>query len=94
MPLLYRPPPFPATEPSLILSPESEAVTPPSIWSTRHLPPALIVTPAVGPMIDIEAPSVPDCRPLIERNGLGVAKSVGSNEITGLPPSVLARVTA
>ncbi len=50
-PSLYRPPPIPAVLPPVIVSPEIDAVTPPSTWNTRLCPPPLTVTPAVGPVI-------------------------------------------
>ena len=37
--------------PPVIVSPEIDAVTPPSTWNTRLSPPPLIVTPAAGPVI-------------------------------------------
>ena len=35
----------------MIVSPEMDAVTPPSTWNTRLSPPPLTVTPAAGPVI-------------------------------------------
>src|SRR5262249_12800459 len=50
VPRLYRPPPTNALPP-VIVSPERDAVTPPSIWNTRLALLPLIVTPAAGPVI-------------------------------------------
>ena len=43
-PSLYRPPPFPVVEPSVMVRPLKLAVTPPSTWNTRLAPPPLTVS--------------------------------------------------
>jgi hypothetical protein len=50
-PSLYSPPPLPVVLPPVIVSPEMEAVTPPSTWNTRLSPPPLTVRPAAGAAI-------------------------------------------
>ena len=53
VPLFSIPPPFPGVLPPVIVSPERDAVTPPSTSNTRLFPPPLTITPAAGPVIEV-----------------------------------------
>ena len=95
-PSLYRPPPRNALPP-LIVIPEIDAVTPPSIWNTRLAPPPLTVTPAFGPVIvSVPVISLSSSWPRVGLRVIvcGVLKTVLSNVIVSLPPFIFAWLIA
>ncbi len=78
-----------------MVNPESEAVTPLSIWKTRLWPPPLMVRPAAGPVIVCAPPvSFSSSWPRVSVIVCGVAKAVGSKVIISAAPRTLARLTA
>src|SRR6516165_9186801 len=96
-PSLYRPPPLPVVLPPLIVSPDIDAVTPPSIWNTRLAPPASTVTPFFGPTISsVPVVSLSSSWPKVGLREIvcGVLNTVLSNVIVSFPPFVFSRTIA
>src|SRR6516225_6618377 len=92
-PSLYRPPPLPVVVPPLIVSPDIDAVTPPSIWNTRLAPPASTVTPFLGPtIVSVPVVSLSSSWPRVGLRVIvcGVLKTLLSNAIVSAPPFVFA----
>src|SRR6516164_3746031 len=96
-PSLYRPPPLSVVVPPLIVSPDIDAVTPPSIWNTRLAPPASTVTPFSGPTIaSVPVVSLSSSWPSVGLRVIvwGALNTVLSNVIVSFPPFVFARAIA
>ena len=90
-PSLYRPPPLSPALPPVIVSPEIDAVTPPSTWNTRLSPPPLTVTPAFGPVIvSVPVVSLSSSWPPVRVIVCGVLNTVLSKVIVSAPPVVFA----
>src|SRR6516165_7884461 len=96
-PSLYRPPPLPVVVPPVIVTPDIDAVTPPSIWNTRLAPPASTLTPFFGPTIaSVPVVSLNSSWPRVGLRVIvcGVLNTVLSNVIVSFPPFVFARAIA
>ena len=84
-----------AALPPVIVSPEIDAVTPPSTWNTRLSPPPLTVTPAFGPVI-VSVPLVSLSSSWVPVRVIvcGVLNTVLSKVIVSAPPAEFAWPTA
>src|SRR5262245_1241944 len=97
VPKLARPPPLLKPElPWLIVNPERNAVTPPSTWNTRLVPPPLTVTPAAGPvMVSVSLVLLSSSWPRLSGIVWALANTMGSKVMVEFPEeSLSARATA
>ena len=79
----------------MIVSPEIDAVTPPSTWNTRLSPPPLTVTPAFGPVIvSVPVVSVSSSWVPVRVIVCGVLNTLLSKAIVSAPPAEFAWPTA
>ena len=80
-----------AALPPVIVSPEIDAVTPPSTWNTRLGPPPLTVTPAAGPVIvSVPVVSLSSSWVPVRVIVCGVLNTVLSKSIVSVPPAEFA----